>query len=127
MVTLLQGELEQAAEEEVLPLEDTSADSSAAHAAEDEALPDDPFATHVAYDQDTSSRMERLMAEASSSRHLVSHFPKNSACEACQRARMYATRRSQKRKPSEAVDLSDVTRFGQRFAADHVIVSTVFI
>ena len=36
---------------------------------------------------------------------------------------MYSMRKSNRRKPSEEADLSDIVKFGQRFAADHVIVA----
>ena len=96
--------------------------------AEEENLQGDvgPAVAHAANGDivDLAPRLERIQAEALSSKHLISHFPKNPLCEVCQRARMYSMRiRKKQRSAPEEADLSDVTRFGQRFAADHVIVA----
>lgn len=96
----------------------------------EEAIPHEvdvePTAAHVADGDiiDPASRLQRLQAESLSSRHLISHFPKNAMCEVCQRARVYSMRtRKKQRSATEEANLSDVVRFGQRFAADHVIVA----
>ena len=71
------------------------------------------------------TRIQRLQKEASSLEHQMRHIPKNRYCDTCQRARMYRRKITNKRADplADRGELEPVTEFGQRVAADFIIVS----
>ena len=71
------------------------------------------------------TRIQRLQKEASSLEHQMCHIPKNRYCDTCQRARMYRRKITKKRADplADRGELEPVTEFGQRVAADFIIVS----
>ena len=76
-------------------------------------------------DEDPLPRAQRLQAEARSLQHRMCHIPKNPYCDICCRSRMYRRKVTRKRHdPLEARGgLEEVTMFGQRLAADFIIVN----
>ena len=76
-------------------------------------------------DEDPVPRAQRLQAEARSLQHRMCHIPKNAYCDICRRSRMYRRKVTKKRHdPLEARGgLEEVTVFGQRLAADFIIVN----
>ena len=76
-------------------------------------------------DEDPLPRAQRLQAEARSLQHRMCHIPKNPYCDICRRSRMYRRKVTKKRHdPLEARGgLEEVTTFGQRVAADFIIVN----
>ena len=60
--------------------------------------------------------------EALSTHHQLTHFPKNSLCDVCNRSRLYSRRVKSHRVPDESVDLPEPEAFGQQIACDHIIV-----
>ena len=76
-------------------------------------------------DEDPLPRAQRLQAEARSLQHGMCHIPKNPYCDICRRSRMYRRKVTKKRHdPLEARGgLEEVTTFGQRVAADFIIVN----
>ena len=76
-------------------------------------------------DEDPLPRAQRLQAEARSLQHRMCHIPKNPYCDICRRSRMYRRKITKKRHdPLEARGgLEEVTMFGQRLAADFIIVN----
>ena len=79
----------------------------------DELVEDDAQQEYI-----RSRKTEDLLAEASSTQHQYTHFPKNPFCRTCQRARMMAPQArkkgGQKRIETEA--------FGDHVIGDHVII-----
>jgi hypothetical protein len=69
-------------------------------------------------------RMRRLIAEANSLEHRLSHYPKNPHCPVCQRSRMYRkkVRRFRHDALTDRGRLPAVIQFGERVATDFVIV-----
>ena len=63
---------------------------------------------------------EKLKKEALTTRHLLTHFPKNKFCEACQRAKVQAkpARSHKKREPSDEHPAAEA--FGDEITADHL-------
>ena len=71
-----------------------------------------------------AAKTARLMKDAASCEHRLAHFPKNPACKICTQARMYA-RKVTTRRPDPLHDrgsLEPTTAFGERIAADVVVV-----
>ena len=71
-----------------------------------------------------AAKTARLIKDAASCEHRFAHFPKNPACKICTQARMYA-RKVTKRRPDPLHDrgsLEPTTAFGERIAADVVVV-----
>ena len=68
------------------------------------------------------SRAQRLIAEAQSVQHRLTHLPKNPYCEICSRSKMLKRRTARVRFKEEADELAKVTEFGQRVAVDFIIV-----
>ena len=66
----------------------------------------EPIVAEVAPIEDVLPSRERLAEIATSTDHLVSHFPKNPYCEFCQRARMTAKR--VRRKPKQMMNEDEV-------------------
>ena len=65
--------------------------------------------------------VRNLKAEATSLRHLMTHFPKNPHCSACMRAKMCA-----KSAPVRKHDPDDApSKSGEQFTADHIIAQDV--
>ena len=54
--------------------------------------------------------------------HNLTHFPKLSTCDVCNRARLYSKRVKSKRVVNEDLDLAEPEAFGQQLACDHLIV-----
>lgn len=78
-----------------------------------------------AVDEEPLPRAQRLQAEARSIRHRMSHIPKNPYCDVCKRAGMYRRKVTRHRHDplADRGALEEVTKFGQRIAADFIIVS----
>ena len=69
-----------------------------------------------------ASRAQRLIAEAQSLQHRLTHFPKNPYCEICSRSKMLKRRTARVRFREEADELEKETEFGPRVAVDFIIV-----
>ena len=54
--------------------------------------------------------------------HMLTHFPKLSTCDVCNRARLYSKRVKSRRVVDEELDLPEPDAFGQQLACDHLIV-----
>ena len=54
--------------------------------------------------------------------HMLTHFPKLSTCDVCNRARLYSKRVKSRRVVDEELDLPEPEAFGQQLACDHLIV-----
>ena len=53
--------------------------------------------------------------------HNLTHFPKLSTCDVCNRARLYSKRVKSRRVVNEELDLAEPEAFGQQLACDHLI------
>ena len=75
-------------------------------------------------EDDGLTKHRKLVKEAQSLEHRLSHFPKNPACPTCQRSRMYRKRVAAKRADplADRGMLPEVTQFGERIATDFIIV-----
>ena len=54
--------------------------------------------------------------------HMLTHFPKLSTCDVCNRARLYSKRVQSRRVVDDELDLPEPEAFGQQLACDHLIV-----
>ena len=54
--------------------------------------------------------------------HNLTHFPKLSTCDVCNRARLFSKRVKSRRVVNEELDLSETDAFGQQLACDHLTV-----
>eukprot|EP00435_Cladocopium_sp_Y103_P038967 s909_g10.t1 len=54
--------------------------------------------------------------------HMLTHFPKLSTCDVCNRARLYSKRVKSRRVVDEDLDLPEPDAFGQQLACDHLVV-----
>ena len=62
--------------------------------------------------------VNRLKKEAVSTRHLLTHLPKNPFCDACRRAK--AKRPQRRQKGNRPAELPPPDHFGEQCTADHV-------
>ena len=71
------------------------------------------------------SKDVRLVREAASLEHRLAHFPKNPACRICAQSRMYRKKVEKLRRDplSDRGALPEVEEFGERVAADVIIVT----
>jgi hypothetical protein len=107
-----------------LPAAPADEEGAAAPDAEPEvAVPADGQGSEVAAEPppqpvaERESRSERLRREATSAKHLMTHYPKNPYCQWCQRGRMCSARSRRKAAdPDILPEQEPPTRFGQELA-----------
>ncbi|CAE6928711.1 GIP [Symbiodinium sp. CCMP2592] len=73
-------------------------------------------------DEDAPTKAQRLITEAQSLQHRLTHMPKNPYCDVCSRSRMLKKRTARTRYAKCDDELDPVEEFGQRIAADFIIV-----
>ena len=73
-------------------------------------------------DEDAPTKAQRLIAEAQSLQHRLTHMPKNPYCDVCNRSRMLKKRTARVRHTKGEDELDPVEEFGQRIAADFIVV-----
>ena len=74
--------------------------------------------------EESLDKHQRLLKEANSLEHRMSHFPKNPACEICQHSCMYRKKTSKKREDPlmDRGSPPETSAFGERVATDFVVV-----
>ena len=73
-------------------------------------------------DEDAPTKAQRLITEAQSLQHRLTHMPKNPYYDVCNRSRMLKKRTARVRHTKGEDELDPVEEFGQRIAADFIIV-----
>ena len=73
-------------------------------------------------DEESVSATQRLMAEAQSLKHRLTHIPKNPFCDICSRGKMLKKRTRRTRHVQGGDVLAEVESFGERIAADFIII-----
>eukprot|EP00439_Symbiodinium_sp_Y106_P016326 s6477_g2.t1 len=73
-------------------------------------------------EEDAPSKAQRLITDAQSLQHRLTHIPKNPYCDVCNRSRMLKKRTARVRHTKGEDELDPVEEFGQRIAADFIVV-----